>query len=101
MCYYSPNAVHLIMSQGRDITASQVLAPPKQFVTNANISSSYGTYQNYNSGKEMEKAISFIIKEELFQEINNSPFWSIMIDEITSISDEKHLAIVSKHMSHN
>jgi len=24
-----------------------------------------------------------------------------MIDEITSISDERHLAIVSKHMSHN
>src|SRR6266480_1177259 len=57
--------------------------------------------QNYNSGKEMEKSITSIIKQELYQEINNSPFWSIMIDETTSISDEKHLAIVSKHISHN
>ena len=49
----------------------------------------------------MEKSITSIIKQELYQEINNSPFWSIMIDKTTSISDEKHLAIVLKHISHN
>ncbi len=79
-----------------------MLAFPKQLVANINSSrSSYGTYQNHNSGREMEKSIISIIKQELYQEINNSPFWSIMIDETTSISDEKHLAMVSKHFSHN
>jgi hypothetical protein len=73
-----------------------VLALPKQLVDNINsIRSSYGIYQNHNSGKEIEKSITNIIKQELYQEINNSPFWSIMIDETTSISDEKHLAIIS------
>ena len=49
----------------------------------------------------LEKSITYVIKQELWQEIKNSPFWSIMNDETTSISDEKHLSIVSKHMSHN
>src|SRR5438552_1667436 len=51
--------------------------------------------------KVKDHSIANIIKQELRREIRNSPFWSIMIDETTSISDEKHLAIVSKHMSHN
>jgi len=49
----------------------------------------------------LEKSITSIIKQELIYEIKNFPFWSIMIDETTLISDEKHLAIVSKYMSYN
>ncbi len=49
----------------------------------------------------LEKSITSIIKQELIYEIKNSPFWSIMIDETTSISDEKYLAIVLKYMSYN
>ena len=49
----------------------------------------------------LERSIVNVIKQELMCEIKNSPFWSIIIDEITSIADEKHLAIVSKHMSYN
>ncbi|GBB97182.1 hypothetical protein RclHR1_29300002 [Rhizophagus clarus] len=49
----------------------------------------------------MEKSITSIIKQELYQEINDSSFWSIMIDKTTFISNEKHLAIVSKHFLHN
>ncbi|CAB5395525.1 unnamed protein product [Rhizophagus irregularis] len=80
----------------------KVVALPRQLVDNTNSTrSSYGTYQNHNLGKEMEKSITSIIKQELYQEINDSPFWSIMIDETTSISDEKHLAMVFKHFSHN
>ncbi len=97
-----PKLCELITLQNQDIIASHVLAFPKQLVANINSSrSSYGTYQNHNSGREMEKSIISIIKQELHQEINNSPFWSIMIDETASISDEKHLAMVSKHFSHN
>ncbi|CAB5364129.1 unnamed protein product [Rhizophagus irregularis] len=98
-----PKLCELIMpSQNQNIIAPKVVALPRQLVDNTNSTrSSYGTYQNHNSGKEMEKSITSIIKQELYQEINDSPFWSIMIDETTSISDEKHLAIVSKHFSHN
>ncbi|CAB5360435.1 unnamed protein product [Rhizophagus irregularis] len=68
-------------SQNHNIIALKVFALPKQLVNNTNSTrSSYGTYQNHNSEKEME---------------------NIMINETTSISDEKHLAIVSKHFSHN
>ena len=49
----------------------------------------------------MKKLITSIIKQELYQEINNSLFWNIMIDETTFISDEKHLAIVLKYILHN
>lgn len=98
-----PKLCELIMpSQNQNIIAPKVVALPRQLVDNTNSTrSSYGTYQNHNSGKEMEKSITSIIKQELYQEINDSPFWSIMIDETTSISDEKHLAMVSKHFSHN
>jgi hypothetical protein len=98
-----PKLCELITSsQNQDIIAPNVLALPKQLVYSTNSDhSSYGTYQNHNSGKEMEKLITSIIKQELYQEINDSPFWSIMIDETTFISDEKHLAMVSKHFSHN
>lgn len=98
-----PKLCKLIMpSQNQNIIAPKVVALPRQLVDNTNSTrSSYGTYQNHNSGKEMEKSITSIIKQELYQEINDSPFWSIMIDETTSISDEKHLAMVSKHFSHN
>ncbi|CAB5389461.1 unnamed protein product [Rhizophagus irregularis] len=98
-----PKLCELIMpSQNQNIIAPKVVALPRQLVDNTNSTrSSYGTYQNHNLGKEMEKSITSIIKQELYQEINDSPFWSIMIDETTSISDEKHLAMVFKHFSHN
>lgn len=49
----------------------------------------------------MEKLITSIIKQKLYQEINSSSFWSIIIDETTFIFNEKHLAIVSKYFLHN
>ena len=47
----------LIMPQNQEIIISQVLALPKQLITNMNSAcSSYGIYKNHNSGKEMEKS---------------------------------------------
>jgi len=98
-----PKLCHLVKLKDQSTTTSpQVLALPKQIVDNTiSTRSNYGTYTNNKSGKTLEQSIANIIKQELRREIRNSPFWSIMIDETTSISDEKHLAIVSKHMSHN
>ena len=57
----------LIMPQNQEIIILQVLALPKQLIINVNSAcSSYGTYQNYNSGKEMKKSITSIIKQELY-----------------------------------
>ncbi|CAG8504672.1 9051_t:CDS:2 [Cetraspora pellucida] len=47
------------------------------------------------------EAISFVIEESLSNEIQNSPYWSIQIDESNTIKQEKMLAIVSKHLSDN
>jgi len=63
--------------------------------------SSYGSYMNSNAGNEFLESICCIIEDELFEELNNSKFWSIMIDESNTIVDNKHLAIVSKHLINN
>jgi len=97
-----PKLCHLVKLKDQITTTPQVLALPKQIMDNTiSTRSSYGTYANNNSGKMLERSIVNVIKQELMCEIKNSPFWSIMIDETTSIADEKHLAIVSKHMSYN
>jgi Domain of unknown function (DUF4371) len=97
-----PKLCHLVKLKDQITTTPQVLALPKQIMDNTiSTRSSYGTYANNNSGKMLERSIVNVIKQELICEIKNSPFWSIMIDETTSIADEKHLAIVSKHMSYN
>jgi hypothetical protein len=37
----------------------------------------------------------------LIDEIKASGQWSILIDESTTITDEKHLVLVSKHIANN
>ena len=61
----------------------------------------YASYSNCNSGNEFLESICHVIEENLFDELNSSNFWSILIDESTTITDNKHLAIVSKHMINN
>ncbi len=39
--------------------------------------------------------------DELFKELNNSKFWNIIIDKSNTIVDNKHLAIVLKHLIDN
>jgi len=63
--------------------------------------SSYGSYMNSNTGNEFLESICCIIEDELFKELNNSKFWSIIIDKSNTIVDNKHLAIVSKHLIDN
>jgi NDP-sugar pyrophosphorylase family protein len=61
----------------------------------------YGSHLSNTSAKEIEVAIVYVIEKALCKEIRNSNNWIIMIDETNSITDEKHLAIVSRHISHN
>ena len=64
-------------------------------------SNEYGSHLSNTSAKDIEEAIVYVIEKALCEEIRNSNNWSIMIDETNSITDEKHLAIVSWHISHN
>ncbi|CAG8673792.1 18102_t:CDS:2, partial [Racocetra fulgida] len=41
-----------------------------------------------------QNCICDVIEESLFEELNASKYWSLMIDESSTISDDKHLAIV-------
>ncbi|CAG8491309.1 20990_t:CDS:2 [Gigaspora margarita] len=61
----------------------------------------YGTYDNDVFACELIEVISFVIEESLINKIQNSPYWSIQIDESNMIKQEKILAIVSKHLSDN
>ena len=61
----------------------------------------YASYSNSNSGTEFLESICHIIKESLFDELNSSTYWSILIDEFTTITDNKHLAIVLKYLINN
>src|SRR5436853_37526 len=57
----------------------------------------YGSYANDKSGFEFLECIVSVIQKELFEELNSSPYWSIMIDETNTINN-KYLAIVGKYM---
>jgi len=46
-------------------------------------------------------SICHVIKENLFEELSISKYWSMMIDESNTISDDKHLAIVAKYLINN
>lgn len=62
--------------------------------------STYGSYANNKSGSEFLECIVSVIQKELIEELNSSPYWSIMIDETNTINN-KYLAIVGKYMVDN
>ncbi|CAG8519247.1 17882_t:CDS:2 [Cetraspora pellucida] len=61
----------------------------------------YRSYLSRTSAKDLEEAIVYVIESTLCEEIRNSINWSAIIDETNSITNKKHLAIVSWHISHN
>jgi len=63
--------------------------------------SQYGSYLNPMSARKFEEAIFYVVEKALINEIKVSDQWSLLIDESTSITDEKHLVLVSKHMANN
>jgi hypothetical protein len=63
--------------------------------------SKYGSYNNRISGFDFLDSIVHVIKISLFEELNSSVNWSIMIDETNSVDDDKYLAIVGKYIINN
>jgi len=63
--------------------------------------SKYGNYNNHISGIDFLDSIAYTIKKSLFEELNSSVYWSIMIDETNSVDNDKYLAIVGKYIVNN
>jgi hypothetical protein len=63
--------------------------------------SKYGSHTNAHSALDFLDSITSIIKKSLFEELNSSDYWSIMIDETNSIDNNKYLAIVGKYIVNN
>jgi hypothetical protein len=63
--------------------------------------SKYGNYNNHISGIDFLDNIAYTIKKSLFEELNSSVYWSIMIDETNSVDNDKYLAIVGKYIVNN
>ena len=53
------------------------------------------------AGFEFLDSIGSVIKQSLFEELNSSLYWSLMIDETNSIDHDKYLAIVAKYVVNN
>ena len=67
----------------------------------APLGSKYADYKNPMAGFDFLDSIANVIKQSLFQELNSSPYWSLMIDEANSIDHDKYLAIVGKFTINN
>ena len=53
------------------------------------------------AGAEFLHAIATVIEESVLNEVCQSPFWSLLIDESNTITHDKTCAVVSKHMAGN
>ncbi len=58
---------------------------------NISVVNDYGTYENAVSGREFLLAIASVLEDKLIEEVNISPFFSIMVDESTDRALESHL----------
>ncbi|CAG8849186.1 14335_t:CDS:2, partial [Gigaspora margarita] len=74
---------------------------PEPSTTVQSTRSEYGSYINDHAGRQFIAAIARVIEEATFNELRTSKAWSLMIDESNTISNEKNLAIVSRHILHN
>ncbi|RGB39622.1 hypothetical protein C1646_664476 [Rhizophagus diaphanus] len=94
-----------VRRQGYDYQTSptKILSPPlyTQTLPLPSTTSNYATYKNPKAGLKFIESISYIIESQIVEEINKSTGWSILLDESTTITIDKHLAILSKHMVGN
>jgi hypothetical protein len=74
---------------------------PATLKKNSTPRSTHGGYTNFKAASDFLDSIASVIKESLFEELNSSIYWSIMIDEANSIDNSKYLAIVGKYIVNN
>ncbi|CAG8780318.1 19997_t:CDS:2, partial [Racocetra fulgida] len=78
-----------------------ILKLPSALQNTNSTRSNYGSYNNNHAGRDFIDAIGKVIEEEVCYKIRKSSVWSLMIDESNTITKEKTLAIVSKHVIFN
>jgi hypothetical protein len=66
--------------------------------SNEDLRTPYASYTNSVMAREFIEAIGRVIEQSTFNELRASGSWSIMLDESNTVSTEKTLAIVSKHL---
>ena len=59
------------------------------------------TYDSSNSIRDMQSALSKVVDEELIDDLKNSTYYSIMLDESTDRSTEKTLMVYVKYIKSN
>ena len=79
--------------------AKQVQLQRELGTPNAPASNEYGAYANAISAREFLMAIKNHTRNHLYDEIRGSPFFSILIDESTDRTLEKHLIIYVLYLS--
>ncbi len=99
-----PDLCNLVLNSNKNTLQVQphlLQLPPLSSLQPPVDTSPYGSYCTSNYARKFEEAIFYVIEKALIDEIKASEQWSILIDESTTITDEKHLVIVSKHISNN
>ena len=97
-----PELCNLVLNPNINFEAPHLLQLPPLSSSKPSINTpQYGSYQNSKYARKFEEAISYVIDMALINEIKASRQWSILIDESTTITDEKHLVFVSKHIANN
>lgn len=97
------NLISIQIKNSKEYLVSNKTSVLKQpdFRENNNTRAQYASYSNCNAGNEFLESICHVIEESLFNELNSSIYWSILIDESTTLTNNKHLAIVSKYLVNN
>jgi len=97
-----PDLCNLISLQIENNIGDEVYTlKPASLEKPAKFKSKYGSYTNHKAAFDFLDSITSVIKKSLFEELDSSTYWSIMIDESNSIDNDKYLAIVGKYIINN
>ncbi|CAB5383548.1 unnamed protein product [Rhizophagus irregularis] len=98
-----PELCNLVLNPNKNFETPCLLQLPPFSSSKPSINNTpqYGSYQNSKYARKFEEAIFYVIEKALIDEIKASGKWSILIDESTTITDEKHLVLVSRHIANN
>jgi hypothetical protein len=99
-----PDLCNLVLNSNKNTSQIQphlLQLPPLSSLQPPVNTPPYGSYCTSKYARKFKEAIFYVIEKALIDEIKASGQWSILIDESTTITDEKHLVLVSKHIANN
>ncbi|KAG8180559.1 hypothetical protein JTE90_018179 [Oedothorax gibbosus] len=57
------------------------------------------SYRSYRSANEFLETMASVKREEILQEINSSPCFSVLSDETSDLNNRKHMAVAVKYIN--